>query len=103
MIEKIGAREARQMIEAGEAAVVDVRPAQLFAMAHIPGALSLPEGTFDEQDALRALPDKSAPVIVYCQVGVLSEMASARLDSYGYEQVLDMGGIVAWPYETTAE
>lgn len=49
-------------------------------------------------DALMAaLPDKNAPVILYCRSGNMSEQAAHDLLAQGYTQVWDVsGGMAAW-------
>lgn len=44
-----------------------------------------------------ALPDKNAPIILYCRSGRMSEIASQALVELGYNQVWDVpGGMNAW-------
>ena len=69
---------------------------------HIPYAGEI-EGTdsnipYNDLDALTAaLPDKNAPIILYCRSGRMSEEASRALLSQGYTQVWDVpGGMNAW-------
>ncbi len=53
---------------------------------------------YNDLDALTAaLPDKNAPIILYCRSGRMSEEASRALLSRGYTQVWDVpGGMNAW-------
>ena len=96
---KITAEEAKELIDAGGVTVVDVRTAEEFAAAHLPGAINVPnEGIGDELP--QALPDQEGALVVYCRTGVRSKQASDKLVELGYENVNDMGGIVDWPYET---
>jgi rhodanese-related sulfurtransferase len=57
--------------------------------AHVP---------YNDVDALMsALPDKDAPIILYCRSGSMSETASRALIERGYTQVYDVpGGMNAW-------
>lgn len=69
---------------------------------HIPYAGEI-EGTdaniaYNDIEALTAaLPDKDAPIILYCRSGNMSEQASQALLELGYTQVWDVpGGMNAW-------
>ena len=46
-----------------------------------------------ETKAASVLPDKSAPVIVYCGSGKRASIAKNVLESQGYENVLNAGGL----------
>lgn len=98
---KISAKQAKSMIDAGDATIVDVRTEQEYAEAHIPGALLVPNDTLaSEPPAL--LPDRQAVLLVYCRTGVRSKQASDKLVNLGYTQVYDLGGISSWPYDTVS-
>lgn len=44
-----------------------------------------------------ALPDKNAPIILYCRSGRMSEEASRALIEFGYTNLYDVpGGMNAW-------
>jgi len=53
---------------------------------------------YNDLDALlAAIPDKDAPVILYCRSGNMSEQASRALVERGYTNVWDVpGGMAAW-------
>jgi phage shock protein E len=53
---------------------------------------------YNDIEALTAaLPDKGAPIILYCRSGNMSEQASYALLELGYTQVRDVpGGMNAW-------
>ena len=45
------------------------------------------------------LPDKNALWLVYCRTGRRSADAVQKLESLGYTDLRDLGGILSWPYE----
>lgn len=53
---------------------------------------------YNDIDALiSALPDRNAPIILYCRSGQMSEEASRALVELGYTNVIDVpGGMNAW-------
>lgn len=64
-VPEISRDELRSRLKTGSLAIVDVLPAESYALGHIPLAISLP---FD-QIPLRArelLPDPKAEIAVYC-------------------------------------
>ena len=91
MSEKITAADAIRLLDAHEAAAVDVREPDEFAVGHIPGAKLLP--------LAEVLPDKNAVWLVYCRTGRRSADAVRKLESLGYTRLYDLGGILSWPYE----
>ncbi len=99
---KIDAEQAKQMIDAGNVTVVDVRRADEYAAGHIAGAINIPNEDIGS-DHPAELSDTSADIIVYCRTGVRSKQASDKLVAMGYANIYDMGGITDWPYETTTE
>ena len=50
-------------------------------------------------NAAEVLPDKDAPWLVYCRTGRRSADAVQKLESLGYTNLRDLGGILSWPYE----
>ncbi|MCK7492336.1 MAG: rhodanese-like domain-containing protein [Comamonadaceae bacterium] len=86
-----------------EVILVDVRDAR-----GIPGGTHPrgdPDAAFRPRRPTRrpSLPDLDAKIIVYCRSGNRSAQAATLLDGLGYTRIYDMGGIIDWPYETTAE
>ena len=98
MVEKITPAEAIRLLDAGKAQAVDVREPDEFAVGHIPGAKLLPLGEVLSR-AAEVLPDKHAPWLVYCRPGRRSADAVQKLESLGYTNLRDLGGILSWPYE----
>jgi molybdopterin/thiamine biosynthesis adenylyltransferase/rhodanese-related sulfurtransferase len=76
--------------------LVDVREQHEFNAGFIPGALHIPRG-FLEQQAEGKLPDRKAPIVLYCAGGTRSAFAAKTLADMGYENVLTANpGFVRW-------
>ena len=75
---------------------VDVREDGEWAMERIPGARHIGRGVL-ERDVERLIPDKRAPIVLYCGGGFRSALAADNLQKMGYTNVVSMdGGIRAW-------
>ena len=98
MSEKITPADAIRLLDAGRAVAVDVREPDEFAVGHIPGAKLLPLGSVLAR-AAEVLPEKDAPWLIYCRTGRRSADAVQKLESLGYTNLYDLGGILSWPYE----
>ncbi len=76
--------------------LVDVREQHEFNQGYLPGAIHIPRG-FLEIQAEGKLPDKKAPLVVYCAGGTRSAFAAKTLEEMGYENVLSANpGFVRW-------
>jgi molybdopterin/thiamine biosynthesis adenylyltransferase/rhodanese-related sulfurtransferase len=76
--------------------LLDVREKEEYRAGHLAGSLSIPRG-FLEMQVEGQLPDKSHPVIAYCQSGTRSLLAGVVLKEMGYTNVTSMaGGFGAW-------
>ena len=80
----------------GGATIVDVREASEWEQGHLPDALHISK-SYVEQQIEGAVPDRDAPVILYCAGGVRSLFAAQSLEQLGYTNVASMsGGFQAW-------
>jgi molybdopterin/thiamine biosynthesis adenylyltransferase/rhodanese-related sulfurtransferase len=95
-IEEVDPAAVREQLANGTV-VIDVREAEEWGTGHIPGAKHVPK-SFLESRIEGAAPDRSQPVILYCQSGNRSAWAARTLlDDLGYENVESMtGGITLW-------
>src|SRR3954453_20690457 len=73
------------------AAFLDVREADEFDQGTIPGSVFIPRGNL-ELSVEGKIPDKDAPVIVYCAGGARSAFAAKSLTELGYRDVVSMSG-----------
>lgn len=93
------AAEAQQLMESEEGYVIlDVRTRSEYDSGHIPGAICLPNEDIGSDDPV-ALPDRGQLILVYCRSGNRSAQAARKLAALGYTNVVDFGGINAWPGE----
>ena len=75
---------------------VDVREDREFAVDHARGARHIGRGVL-ERDIEKLVPDKDAPIVLYCGGGYRSALAAESLQKMGYTNVVSMdGGIRAW-------
>ena len=80
----------------GGATVIDVREDSEWEQGHLPGALHISK-SYVEQQVEGAVPDKDAPVVLYCAGGVRSLFAAQALEELGYTNVASMsGGFQQW-------
>ena len=98
------AREINQLMENGEALLLDARPYVDFESGHIPGAINIPAHDPDKMDVIFHLEDmlRSAPLlVVYCTGPEceLSEILAADLQSLEFPEetlLIFTGGMEAW-------
>jgi molybdopterin/thiamine biosynthesis adenylyltransferase/rhodanese-related sulfurtransferase len=95
-IDEIDPAEVRDQLS-GDAVVIDVRETEEWGTGHVPGAKHVPK-SYLESRIEGAVPDRSQPVILYCQSGNRSAWAARTLtEDLGYENVESMtGGITLW-------
>ncbi len=94
-IREVSARDV-ETLPAGAATIVDVREASEWEQGHLPGANHISK-SYIEQQIEGAVPDRDAPVILYCAGGVRSLFAAQTLAEMGYTNVASMaGGFQAW-------
>jgi hydroxyacylglutathione hydrolase len=93
-IGRISARDLAAKLDAGDAAVVDVRSRTEWEAGHVPGVTHIPAGEI--ADRIDELP-RNRPLAVHCQGGTRSAIAASLLDARGVTEVLDLpGGFTEW-------
>jgi phage shock protein E len=79
--------------------IIDVRESCEFKDAHIDGAEHIPLANLAREMRLKH-PDKEAPILVYCDIGIRSNHAAKLLRALGYQRVMDLrGGIHAYQHD----
>ncbi len=85
-----------QLMNRDKAVVIDVCEPDEFARSHVVGAKNLPLGQLEDKLA-QVVKNKSAHVIMVCQVGARSARAAATARKLGYDNVQSLsGGLRAW-------
>ena len=74
------------------AVLLDVRSQEEYVSGYLQGARNIPHDRIGEEIS-SVVPDKSAPVILYCRSGRRAETALKTMRSLGYENVLNYGGL----------
>ena len=69
-----------------------------YSQERIPGSILIPLHQLDQQ-VERIITDKNETILVYCRSGVRSKQGATILVNKGYNNVLEIGGIIDWPYE----
>lgn len=88
--------QRRLAAEAGTFRLIDVRDPEEYAHCHLSQAELIPLSTFPTEAVVK-LPDKDAPVILYCHHGMRSARAAEMLRQLGYTDARSMaGGIDRW-------
>jgi rhodanese-related sulfurtransferase len=96
-ITEIGIDEAQGAL--GKSLIVDVREPGEYAAGCLPGAVNIPRGVLEFK--IGAHPDFqgrfTANIVVYCQTGGRSALATEALQKLGYSGAVSMaGGFSAW-------
>jgi glyoxylase-like metal-dependent hydrolase (beta-lactamase superfamily II)/rhodanese-related sulfurtransferase len=90
--------QLRAGIESGrsEMVILDVRERDAYESGHIPGAVHLPRGQL-ELRVNEELKDPTRRIVVCCEFGRISTLATATLRSMGYSGAIALdGGLKAW-------
>jgi rhodanese-related sulfurtransferase len=95
-ITDVDVAEAAQIVDDGEAVILDVRTPEEFAAGHLPDAINIDVESADFADRVAGL-DESAETLVYCRTGNRSGVATDEMAELGFTDMSDLqGGIEAW-------
>jgi len=92
--EEIDVHKAKELIDAGNTHIVDVRGQQSFEEGHIANAVLVDDSNIEE---FVEAADKTKPVVCYCHLGFSSKGASQYFKEKGFETVYSViGGFTEW-------
>lgn len=95
----ISPRDFRQLqIDKEPHVLVDVRTVEEYRQGHIPGSKNIDVDSLARK-AQKELPDQNLLIIIYCRSGARATIATRLLQSMGYANVRNLGGILGWPYD----
>jgi adenylyltransferase/sulfurtransferase len=106
-VSELSIQEVYQLLKKGEKiTLLDVREKEELALGYLKNSVFIPRASLPEK-AETLLPDREAPIVVYCAAGVRSILAAKTLREMGYRQVASMReGIEGWKkagYEVASE
>jgi rhodanese-related sulfurtransferase len=91
-VREMSVQDVKKRLDAGEKFIlVDTREESEWDRGHLPGAIHLGKGVI-ERDIEHAIPDPSAPLVLYCGGGFRSALAAENLQKMGYTNVISMDG-----------
>jgi glyoxylase-like metal-dependent hydrolase (beta-lactamase superfamily II)/rhodanese-related sulfurtransferase len=88
--------KSRAEANSGELMILDVRERDAYDVGHIAGARLLPRGQL-ELRVNDELPDPTRRIVVCCEFGRISTLATATLRAMGFQRAVALdGGMKAW-------
>ncbi|MDP5106209.1 MAG: rhodanese-like domain-containing protein [Polaribacter sp.] len=84
--------------EKKKAILLDARETKEYNVSHLKDAICVGYDHFDVTQTIAKLPtDKNAKIVVYCSLGIRSEIVADKLIKAGYTNVYNLyGGIFEW-------
>ena len=93
-VPQVTINDVERAVASGSAAILDVRGTAEYNDGHVPGAIGVPLGYIPRE--LDRIPE-DRPVIVHCQTGVRSSIASSLLQKLGRTNIQNyMGSFEEW-------
>lgn len=88
--------DAQRIIKSNpDAIILDVRTPEEYDKKHIANAVLVPVEDLIKGDFSK-LPDKNAPILIYCWTGRRAEDSAKILIENGYTNVYEFGGLIDW-------
>ncbi|PXX31599.1 rhodanese-related sulfurtransferase [Arenibacter sp. ARW7G5Y1] len=88
---------AERLLGNKEFLLLDAREKVEFEISHIANAIWVGDKIFDGDKISAIIPNKNRPIVVYCSIGIRSEVFGEKLLKKGYTEVYNLyGGIFQW-------
>ncbi|MFK7782811.1 rhodanese-like domain-containing protein [Psychroserpens sp.] len=79
------------------AVILDAREPQEYEISHLKNAIYVGYDNFDINTVINQIPNKEQDIVVYCSLGIRSEIIASKLMKVGYINVKNLyGGIFEW-------
>lgn len=76
---------------------LDARESKEFETSHIRNSKNIGFDNFDLKKTIAAFPNKSKAIVIYCSIGIRSEIIGEKLIKAGYTNIYNLyGGIFEW-------
>lgn len=93
----ITVEELRMLQLNSDIAILDSREVKEYKVSHLKGALHVGYNDFSALTISEEISDKNTPIIVYCSLGIRSEVVANKLKKAGFTNVKNLyGGIFEW-------
>lgn len=93
----ISVEELYMLRENTDVVILDTREPEEFKVSHLIDSKFVGFNTFSSEAVLLDIKDKNTPIIVYCSLGIRSEVIGEKLEKAGYTNIKNLyGGIFEW-------
>ena len=93
----ISVQELRMLQVNSDVTILDTREEDEYQVSHLDGAIFSGFNNFSGEQISEVIKDKDTPIIVYCSLGIRSEIVGEKLKKAGFTNVQNLyGGIFEW-------
>ncbi len=93
----ISVTELKQLQSQGDVLILDSREQNEFNVSHISSAIFVGYDHFSIKEFLEKTIDKKTPIVVYCTLGIRSNVVANKLKKAGHTNLRNLyGGICEW-------
>jgi len=87
-------------VDTTKAIFLDARESKEFEVSHLKNAICVGYDNFNLESVEKQFPNKNQEIVVYCSLGIRSEVVAQKLIDAGYTNVKNLyGGIFKWKNE----